>query len=67
MDTRSVFAAHPLARRLLRVAIGLFAALWVVAPRPPAAIAGAAAPRPAVAADEESLRALVAAMPGQNR
>ncbi|MGV4987841.1 polysaccharide deacetylase family protein [Streptomyces sp. NRAIS4] len=59
METRSVFAAYPLvARRLLRVAIGLFAALWVVAPRPPAAIAGTGAPRPAAVADEEGLRAL---------
>ncbi|WP_245790918.1 polysaccharide deacetylase family protein [Streptomyces monashensis] len=59
METHSVFAAHPLvARSLLRVAIGLSAALWMVVPRPPAAIAGTAAPRPAAAADQAGLRAL---------
>ncbi|MEU6389460.1 polysaccharide deacetylase family protein [Streptomyces sp. NPDC046939] len=59
METHPVLAAHSLvARRLLRVAIGLTAALWMVAPGPPAAVAGTAAPRPAVAADQEALRAL---------
>ncbi|MFF4105135.1 polysaccharide deacetylase family protein [Streptomyces sp. NPDC001903] len=61
METRAFAPVRPAAhRRLLRGLAGLFAVLWLVAPRPPATAAGAAPPRPVAATDQEGLRSLFA-------